>query len=160
MAKTNVYLGTVAVVPRADLKRHFERPMEPPQTDNSLQLHLESVLSLPKAPADPASGDRAIDVLVAKHQGGEAWEGSVGDWWLPILWRPSVEVSTRLYALKDKKHIATFHVKKCLAWREYFSRIFTLSRYFSFRSPFTNEDMATLLDEALVESLARVNSSL
>jgi hypothetical protein len=160
MAKTSVYLGTIAVVPRSDLKRHFERPMGPPQTESSLQLHLESVLSLPKAPADPSGSDCAIDVLVAKHQGGEAWEGSVGDWWIPLLWRPSVEVSTRLYALKDKKHIATFHVKKRLPWREYFSRMFTLSRYFSFRSPFTKEDMTSLLDEALVETLGQVKASI
>ena len=158
MAKTNVYLGTVAVVPRADLKRHFERPMDPPQTESALQSHLESVLSLPKAPANVGGSDRALDVLVAKHQGGEAWEGSVGDWWIPLLWRPSVEVSARLYALKDKQHIATFHVRKRLGWREYFSRMFTLSRYFSFRSPFTREDMIGLLDEALVETLTRVKA--
>jgi len=157
--KRPVYLGTVAVVPRADFKRHFERPVE--TSDTALQSHLQAVLALAKAPTKQEAGaeDCAIDVFVAKHRGGETWDANVGDFGLPLFWRPAVEVISRLYALRSGKDITTIRVKKRLPWGEYFSRIFSVRGYLSFRSPFTHQDMTDLLDEALLEALGRIRSS-
>lgn len=156
--KRNVYLGTVAVVPRGDFKRHLERSMD--TSEAALQSHLQTVLSLPKAPPKQhaSAEDCAIDVFVAKHQGGEAWDVTAGDLGLPLFWRPTVEVSSRFYTLQSNKDITTVHVKKRLPWGEYLNRLFSLRGYFSFRSPFTHQDMTQLLDEALLEVLGRIRS--
>ena len=129
-------------------------------SDAALKSHLQEVLSLPKAPPKQQASpdDCAIDVFVAKHQGGEAWDLTAGDLGLPLFWRPSVEVSSRLYALQSNKDITTVHVEKHLPWGEYLNRLFTLRGYFSFRSPFTHQDMTHLLDEALLEVLGRMRS--
>lgn len=161
-AKRSVYLGTVAVVPRADLKRHLERPMAEEVSDTALRSHLQSVLSLAKAPSREAAApnDCALDVFVAKHQGGEAWEFSIGELGLPLFWRPAVEVASRLYTLRNNKPIATVHIKKCLPWREFIGRLFSVRGLWGFQSPFTREDISRLVDEALFESLSRVRAKL
>lgn len=129
-------------------------------SDAALQSHLQAVLSLPKAPAKHQASpeDCAIDVFVAKHQGGEAWDLGAGNLGLPLFWRPSVEVSSRFYALQSNKDITTVHVRKHLPWSEYLNRLFSLRGYISLRSPFTHQDMTHLLDEAMLEVLGRIRS--
>jgi hypothetical protein len=160
MSSPRVYLGTVAVVPRSDIKRHLERPMFDGPSDPALQAHLESVLSLPRASeiSQPDTADCGLDVFVAKHQSGEAFDVAAGDFGFPLFWRPAVEVSTRVYALRNKKPITTFHVTKRLSWSEYFNRLLSVRHLLSFSSPFTHQDMVELLDDALFETLTRVKA--
>lgn len=162
MNKKRVFLGAVAVVPRADLKRHIERPFEGTSSDTALQSHLEAMFQLP-APPPPSqisARDYAIDVFVAKHQIGEAFEFSFSEYGFPLFWRPTIEVSSRVYSLHNSKAVSVQHVKKRLRWGEYFNRVFSFRGVFGFKSPFTHEDMTRLLDEALIETLEKSRARL
>jgi hypothetical protein len=150
-----LYLGAVAVVPRSDLMRQFELPMADGPADEALRTHIESVVSLPKANGSKESG-HALDILISKHHGGRGFEGTAGDFWLPFLWRPTVEVSARLYALKGRKTLATVTAQKRMAWGEFFGRLLSIKHLLSFSSPFTRHDMINLLDEALFETLTQI----
>jgi hypothetical protein len=155
--KRKVYLGTVGVVPRDDLKRHIEE-LTAEGMDAALRSHLEEVLSLPKAPPpDQATAeDLALDMFLAKHQIGEFSEFFAGDLCLPLVWRPKVKLSSRLYAVRTGKPVRSFHVTKRLAWVTYFGRVFSLRGIFGTGASFTAADMTALIDEALIELLTQV----
>lgn len=162
VSKKRVFLGSVGVVPRADLKRHFEQPLAGTSADAALQSHLEATFRFPEPPPPSQIGmhDYAIDFFVAKHQSGEAWEFSLGEHGFPLIWRPAVEVSSRIYSLRTKKAIVEMHIKKRLRWREYLSRVFSFGAFFGLRSPFTHADLTRLLDEAVIETLERAKAKL
>lgn len=150
------------MVPRSDIKRHLERPFDGATSDARLQSHLESAFHLqnPPPPGEVSANDYAIDVFVAKHQSGEAFDVSFGEYGFPFFWRPAIEVSSRVYSLRNKKAVSVQHVKKRLGWGEYVNRIFSLRGVFGFKSPFTHEDMTRLLDEALIETLEKSRARL
>jgi len=74
--KPRVYLGTLAIAPRSDIKRHFDEwgMFKKEDLDSDLRKSLSEILSLPLAKnvTDPKSNDLVIDVVVPKLQSGDA----------------------------------------------------------------------------------------
>jgi hypothetical protein len=143
--KPRVFLGTLAVVPRKDLKRYLELPglFQTDDLDMELRKYLTEIFTLPLADnvENQSATDLVIDVIVTKFQSGEAWGIDLIDLGFPLMWRPKVQVSTRLYYLTTNKTKETFSVTQKLSWRDYFSRVFSWRGVFRFSPLFDKEDI-------------------
>ena len=121
--KPRVFLGTLAVAPRADIKRHLDQwgMFKSEDLDSSLRKHLKEIFSLPPANevGEPESNDLVLDIVVPKFQSGDAWDFSLGDFGIPLMWRPKITVSSRLYYLKSEKTKATFSVTEKMKFGQY-----------------------------------------
>ncbi len=144
-----LYLGTIAVAPRSDLKRHLDEwgVWGREDLDTSMLESLQELFELPLASEvkDPKEIDLVLDVIIPKFQSGDMWDVSLGEIGFPIAWRPKIEIGARLYRLQTKKTVYTATVLVKMSWREYFARLFTLRALFRFRPMFDSSDMRRLL---------------
>ncbi|ROZ61451.1 hypothetical protein [Ramlibacter sp. WS9] len=147
--KPRVFLGTLAVVPRKDMKRHVDQwgMFRNESFDDPLRTTLEGIFSLPPASevSAPHRTDLGLDVLVLSFQSGDYWDLSLEDMGLPVFWRPKITVACRLYHLKSQKTKRTFSATQKMPWGEFVSRQLTLQAIFRFRPTFDQEDMKCLL---------------
>lgn len=147
--RTRVFLGTLAVVPRKDIKRYLDQSgvFGDENFDTSLLNTLREIFTLPLAEeiVAPTSTDLGLDVLIPSFQSGDYWDVSLGDVDFPIFWRPKVTVFSRLYYLKSNKTKRTFSVTQKLSWREYLRRLFTWRTLSRFHPMFDGKDMDLLL---------------
>lgn len=147
--KPRVFLGTLAVVPRTDIKRHIDQwgMLNDSNLDIPLHVTLQEIFALPPASKVtlPTSTDLALDVLIPSFQSGDYWEVSLGEIGIPIFWRPKIIVAARLYSLKSKKTKRTFTVTQKMPWGEFVGRLFTWRAVFRLRPTFDAEDMNRLL---------------
>ena len=147
--KPRVFLGTLAVVPRKDMKRYVDQwgMFRKERFDDDLRTTLEGIFALPPASevTAPNSTDLGLDVLVPSFQSGDYLDLWLGDMGLPIFWRPKVTVVCRLYYLKSQETKRTFSVTQKMPWGEFVSRQLTLRAIFRFRPTFDTEDMKRLL---------------
>ena len=161
--KPRIFLGTLAVAPRADIKRHLDQwgMFKNEDLDSSLRQNLKEIFSLPSASevGEPKSNDLVLDVVVPKFQSGDAWDLSLGDFGIPLMWRPKVTVSSRLYYLKSEKTKATFSVTEKMKFGQYISRLFTWRAFLRFRPVFDSKDMEYLLYQACHKLLLKMQKS-
>ena len=147
--KPKVFLGTLAVVPRADMKKHLDQRgmCNDENFDNSLRSTLQEIFALPLASevTTPTATDLGLDVLIPSFQSGDLWDVSLGEIAFPIFWRPKVTVACRLYYLKSQKIKRTFSVTQKMPWSQFVSRIFTWRAILRFRPIFDKDDMDRLL---------------
>lgn len=162
--KSRVYLGSLAVAPRSDLKRNLDQwgMFKNEDLDSSLRQNLKKIFSLPSASEahEPKSNDLVLDVVVPKFQSGDAWDLSLGDFGIPLMWRPKLTVSSRLYYLKSEKTKATFSVTEKMKLSQYISRLFTWRAVFRFRPIFDSRDMEYLLYQACHKLLLKMQKEI
>lgn len=158
--KPRVFLGAIAVAPRVDIKRHLEAwtMLNTEDIDAGLRQHLKEIFLLPSAHdiEEPKKSDLGLDVIIPKFQVGDALELSLGDFGVPLLWRPKVTVSSRLYYLKSEKTKASFTITEKMSWRQYFGRLFSWRAFISFRPTFDSDDMEFLLYQACHKLLLKM----
>lgn len=165
--KPRVFLGTLVVVPRADIKRHFDQwgSSRCEELETPLKSTLREIFLLPLASevSDPLPTDLGLDVFIPSFQSGDAFGVSLGDLGVPVfwifLWRPKVTVTCRLYSLTSLETKYVYSVTKKMPWREYVSRLLTLRAFFRFRPIFSAEDLNRLLNLAchsLLNKLTKV----
>jgi hypothetical protein len=161
--KPRIFLGTLAVVPRADIKRHLDQwgMVKNEDLDSSLRQNLKEIFSLPPANEvhEPKSNDLVLYVVVPEFQSGDAWDLSLGDFGIPLMWRPKVTVSSRLYYLKSEKTKATFSVAEKIKLGQYISRLFTWRAFLHFRPIFDPKDMEYLLYQACHKLLLKMQKA-
>ena len=147
--KPRVFLGVLAVAPRSDIKRHLDQwgMFKNEDLDSSLRQNLKEIFSLPSAQSveDPKKTDLVLDVVVPKFQSGDAWDLSLGEIGIPLMWRPKITISSRLYYLNTEKTKETFSVTEKMKFSHYVGRLFTLRGIFRFRPVFDSRDMEYLL---------------
>ena len=162
--KPRVYLGALAVAPRTDIKRHMEQwgDFQSEDLDDSLKASLGEIFSLPSANnvEDPKNSDLGLDVVVPKFQSGDAWDLSLGEWGIPLFWRPKVMVTSRLFYLKSKKTKATFSITQKMKWGEYIRRLFTWRAFLRFSPVFNKGDMDYLLYQACHKILIKMQKAI
>lgn len=158
--KPRVFLGTLAVAPRSDIKRHLDQwgMFKSEDLDSSLRQNLKEIFSLPSADevVEPKSNDLVLDVVVPMFQSGDAWDLSFGEIVIPLMWRPKLTVSSRLYYLKSEKTKATFSVTEKMRFGQYISRLFTWRAILRFRPVFDSKDMEYLLYQACQKLLMKM----
>ncbi|MDH5178086.1 MAG: hypothetical protein OEZ39_16395 [Gammaproteobacteria bacterium] len=162
--KPRIFLGTLAVAPRTDFKRHLDQrgSLIHEDLDSSLRQNLKEIFSLPSASeaGEPGSNDLVLDVIVPKFQSGDSWSLSVDDFEVPLMWRPKVTVSSRLYYLKTEKTKATFTVTEKMKIGQYISRLFTWRAFLRVRPVFDANDMELLLYKACHKLLVKMQKSI
>lgn len=159
-----LYLGVVAVMPRTDIKRYFDEwgILDRADLDTELRASLNQALDLPSASdiTNPTDSDIGIDILVPRFQSGDALSVDLGEIGFPLMWRPKVEVASRLYSLKTGRTLDTFSSSAKLRWRPYFLRLFSWRYLFGLRPMFDASDMELLLYQACYQLLTKMRKAL
>ncbi|MCO1337094.1 hypothetical protein MO867_22480, partial [Microbulbifer sp. OS29] len=90
---------------------------------------LRSTIDLPLADGrtEPRKNDLALELAVIKHQGGEFDGFNSRNIFIPIFWRPTVEVKARLYVLCSGKTVHSAASKRKVSWGKFLSRVFCLN---------------------------------
>src|SRR5687767_144973 len=105
--KPRVFLGAISVYERTDLKRHLEQEDfgEGEPLGGALHRALTEIFSLPSVASveNPSSNDLALDVWIPKFQSGDVLDVDLLDGSVPLIWRPKVTVSSRLYFMATGK---------------------------------------------------------
>ena len=160
--KPRVFLGTLTVLPRSDIKRHLENwgVLNDDDMDAGLKKNLKEIFTLPlaKEVENPATNDLVVDVVIPKFQSGELWDLTLDGVGIPLFWRPKVTVSSRLYYLKTKKTKSTFSVTEKMGFGHYFGLLFSFSRIF--RPKINSSDMEVLLYQACHKLLLKMQKSI
>ncbi len=159
--KSRVFLGTIAVAPRTDLKRFLDEPdiFAGTSLDQGVRKSLEDLFALPPA-ADveqPGDTDLGVDIMVTRFQLGEALFIGLGRFGLPIFWRPKVMVSSRLFYLRSGKTKAAFSVAEKVKWRHFLKRALNPAIIFGIRSMYDEQDLDHLLQNACHKLLLKMN---
>lgn len=162
--KPRVFLGVLAVAPRADLKRHLDEKglFEDANLDISLRQSLTEIFSLApvQSASSPLATDLVLDVVIPQFQSGDAWDVSLGEIGFPIFWRPKVTVASRLYSLTTQKIKATFSVTEKMKWGQYLSRIISWRAFLRFRPVFDRKDIEYLLYQACGKLLVKMQKAI
>ncbi len=162
--KPKVYLGAVAVAPRSDIKRHLDQlgMFKNEDLDSNLCNNLKEIFSLPLAEGaeNPKNSDLVLDIVIPKFQSGDAWDLSLGEIAIPLMWRPRITISSRLYYLNTGKTKATFSVTEKMKFSLYIGRLFTWRSFFRFRPIFDSEDMEYLLYQACHKLLLKMQKAI
>lgn len=161
--KSRVFLGVLAVAPRSDIKKHLDQwgMFKNEDLDSSLCKNLKEIFSLPSAQnvEDPKKSDLVLDIVVPKFQSGDAWDLSLGEIGIPLMWRPKITISSRLYYINTEKTKATFSVTEKMKFSQYIGRLFTWRAILRFRPIFNSGDMEYLLYQACHKLLIKMQKS-
>ncbi|NNE21486.1 MAG: hypothetical protein HKN11_02640 [Rhizobiales bacterium] len=164
--KPRVFLGVAAVLPRTDVKRHFEEIVAGSviELDTNLQSALKHLFSMPLLTArdDPLDDDRVLDVIVTHHQAGGAEVVQLDEYAIPLAWRPKVTVTARLSDVETNAPINTYVVTEKQPWLPF---IQTKARLPDFEqllwgTIFDNKIVIRLLYRACIKVLTLVKKDL
>jgi len=162
--KYRVFLGALAVAPRTDFKRHRDQwgIFQTEDLDAGLRQSLKEIFPFPLATEvkELKDNDLGLDVVVVKFQSGDALVFSLGEFEIPILWRPKVMVSSRLYYLISDKTKDTFSITEKMKWNQYLGRMLSWRALFRFRPIFDSKDMNYLLCLACHNLLVKMQKSI
>lgn len=162
--KPRVFIGTLAVVPRTDIKRYFEdnNSFKDTELDMTLHQNLVDIFSLPHAKnvTSPMTTDLVLDVVIPKFQSGNILDASLGDIGFPVFWRPRITLTARLYSLTSQKTKSCFWVTEKMGWRQYFRRIFSWKVLFLLKPAYDQQDIELLLYQSCKKILWKIQKSL
>ncbi|NJA05171.1 hypothetical protein HC024_05415 [Methylococcaceae bacterium WWC4] len=129
---------------------------------DGLRKYLYSAVNLPPIDSreDLRESDLGLELVVVNYRGGEFGAFQTTELFIPIFWRPKVELKARLYNLATGKTVHIASSKKNTPWGQFVSRIFSFNRMFRFKPLFDEEDMEVLLCLAAIETLAKLTKKL
>jgi len=161
--KPRVFLGNLAVVPRTSITKVDEWGMfRSEDLDAALRESLIEIFSLPSASKviNPKSSDLVVDVVIPKYQSGNVWSIELGGIGFPVLWRPKVEVRSRIYELNTNDTKSVFSVVEKMKWRDFLPRLLTWRTLFRFRPIFDKADIEYLLYQACFKLLKKMKQAI
>lgn len=147
--KARVFLGSVDVMPRTDLKRHIEPSgvFQSESIDDSLRAALLEIFALPPA-ADvvaPEPADLGLDIVIPTHTSGDYIDVSLGGIGLPLFWRPRITVTGKLYHLQSRKTMRSFSVTRKMPWGVFLARQMSWRAVLAPHPAYDAQDMKVLL---------------
>lgn len=159
-SRGNVYAGEIVVVPRSGLRNVVSNLA--PALDRKIDGVVEStLLQLLDCPAKSSrtstrANDLALDVVIPEHNYGEFmlphWEGHFA----PLVWRPSITVTGRLYLIESGETVSRATVKHSVSWSLWGKKIASLPKLLRFQSYMSDADMERLTTEAVVKFLSKL----
>lgn len=157
--KPRVYLGALLVASGEELKKSDGWGLfKSEDLEEGLRQSLYSAVNLPLVSNNktPKPTDLALDLVVVNHQGGE-FEGFYSSYFfIPIFWRPKVEIKARLYNIETGKTVTSATSLKKVPWKDFFGRAFSLNGIFRVKPLFGVKDMELLLCLAAIEVLEKL----
>ena len=161
--KPRVYLGALLVTSRDEwLNSDAWGLFKSVDLEGGLRISLKSTVNLPPVDnrADPKESDLGLELVVVDHRGGEFDGFQAAELFIPIFWRPKVELNARLYNLATGKTVYSARSKKKTPWGQFLSRVFSLNGFFRFKPLFDIKDMEVLLCLAAIEVLGKLTKRL
>jgi hypothetical protein len=160
--KPHIYLGQLAIVPKEDWKRIDERGIF---RSENLEVGLKKLLeetfvfqSLSERQVE-APRDLALDVFVSSYSGGAFDAFSSSDFFIPIVWRPEVELKARVTSVGTGKIVTIQSVKVKMRWGTYFSRVFSCRGVFRMEPLFDIKDVEPLFFQAAHQILLKIKKA-
>jgi hypothetical protein len=149
---SQTYLGRVSVKPRKDVRWFFESASNHNQITTSLKRRLRDNFALPAIGSvdRPSSTDLGLDITILYYSTGVFFTVS-GELFIPIFWRPIINLSGKLYRLDNDIVVKAVSIKERASWRDCFSHAF--SRLSGSASLFGEEQMLVLLNRASLRLL-------
>lgn len=147
----NIYLGRMGVVPKESWKRADEKGLfRYEDFEAALERLLVETFSL--QPLEKRcivkEDDLVLDIFVSRYQGGLFDGVFSAEFFVPIFWRPKVELKARLASVKTGK-IVTVQVSRAkMRWRRYLSGLLSFKSMVGFSPMFAVRDMEPLFIEA------------
>lgn len=162
-----MFLGTTAVAPRSDVKRHFEDIFTGQTRDLGAELNtsLARLFTLPQLAdrEDPRATDLVLDVVITHHQAGGI-EVIQFEWWpIPFGWRPKLTVTGRVSNVDTNRPINTYVINQKQPWADFLTDqvepYHDLKSIF-FQPPFDSEVLNQLLYRGCTKLLTRVTKDI
>jgi hypothetical protein len=159
--KPRVYLGTLAIIPRAGIKKSFDSwdLTGVVELDSRLKESLAEVFCLPPSNSriEVLENDLVLDVLISEFQLGAALFSEIP---IPILWRPKVTLVSKLSNLNSGKTKRVLSVTERMPWAEFFSRLLTFQGLIGLRPSFDAKDLEKLLYIGSGKVFTKIKSSI
>ncbi len=149
------------MVPRSGLRKALSNFFEPTldrQIDSLLETTLSQLLDCPpKAARNTADAtDLAIDVIVPEYDCGEFSLPNWAGYFVPLVWRPSITVTGRLYVIDSGETISKATVKHSVGWLSFGRKVVSPPKLLGFQSYMTDADMERMTTEAAVKLLSKL----
>ena len=171
--RPRIFLGTLAVVPRSDFKRHFEYTrthgpfditgwLNAKDLDTEMRSALTGLFTLPYISdrETPRGSDLALDVVIPEFQVGQFLPLEAGPVIIPIMWRPKVKLGARLYVIDTGQTRSTYTVTEKFGWMEFGKRLFSLNTLLQVHAHFTPDDTKRLFYKASIKLLERIRKDI
>lgn len=161
--KPRIFLGQLAIVPREDWTRIDEKGLF--RTED-LEVGLKKLLEETFAfqPLSERQGEAArdvvLDVFISSYSGGEFDVLSSSEFFIPILWRPTVELKVRVTSVGTDKIVTIQRVKTKMKWSIYFSRVFSYRGVFRMGPMFEVKDLEPLFFQASHQILLKIKKAI
>ena len=154
-SKQPIYLGDIYVNGRSDFKRFLEFNSDAENSPGDLKQWICELLEIPLLnQSDGVSREALVlDIAVRKYQAGSDM-AFYCEPFIPIFWRPSINIDIRLRDFKTNNTIGEHSVKKIMGWTEFFNKVLSFRNMFKVGSTFSSEDLKFLLASALMDGLA------
>lgn len=163
-SKPRVFMASLVVVPRSEWKRSDEWGLfKSEKLDDETRERLESIFSLlPPANSvqDLNDNDLGLDVLVPMVQGAELTSTMTHPYAFPILWRPKIQIKSRLFYLKSQRTKQTFLITEKMPRKEYIAGILSLRAFFRYKPIFVAKDLEPMLFRACEKLMKRMVKSI
>ena len=157
-----IYLGSIGVIPKPDSARADEKGLLRSE-DFEAVLHclLKEIFCLSplRERSVEMDDDLVLDVFVANYQGGVFEAITSTEFFVPIFWRPEIELRARLTSVKTGQVIAVHVSRSKMRWRHYWSSVLTVKRLIGLTPVFTVKDMEPLFIEAAYGLLLKLKKA-
>jgi hypothetical protein len=157
--RERVYIDSLVVAPRDEISKIDEWGIfESIDLEGSARERLVEIFQLHHISEriGVEKNDLALDVVVINLQGGEFGGVHATGFFLPLFWRPKVQIRSRLYFIESNKNKASFSVNVKMPWKEYVSRLFTFNGLIRYKPLFDFNDIDTLLTKGSLELMKKM----
>ena len=157
--RERVYIDLLVVAPREEISKIDEWGMfKSVDLEGSARQRLIEIFQLHHVSqrVGVEKNDLALDVIVINLQGGEFTGLQASDFFMPILWKPKVQIRSRLYYIETKKNKASFSVTVKMPWKEYIQRLFSFNGLIRYKPLFDFNDVDKLLTKASIELMQKI----
>ena len=121
--RRKLFLGSVTVASSPSLKKGISSSWTPDDNDvkELIQQSLLEILALPPlSQRDPDNGDDlAIDLTVSDYELGSFTYLGAGHYVVPLVWRPEIIMTARVYEPANDKTICAHTVRYRPSWKQW-----------------------------------------
>ena len=161
-SKPRVFLGSLVVLPRTDLKRYLEWSGTGTEVDEKLRSKLVELISLPPADQllEPRDNDLCLDVAIPAFQSGSGALSHLGGEALPLVWRPRITVIGQLRQISTGRTHSHAKVTHKMPWSRFLAGSLNWRLIFLELTGASPAQMQALLHEACIKLLQRLRKTL
>ncbi|KAG1668177.1 hypothetical protein GQR58_017954 [Nymphon striatum] len=162
--KAKIYIGEIIIAPRFSTKNFFSTDLSnfEQQQNTFVEEALHESLNLPlkSSRQNGMATDRALDIIVTELNFGAFEQYCINNFNIPILWRPSISLTARLYSIDSDETIFATTIKHTVSWFSWIANMYSLKKIFSFQSQMTKTDIDRMTIEATLKLLTSIQKNI